>query len=137
MPITRKEPVEEIAAVWPGAKVDFRRRCFVRSILVGWLATMSSVSAQGLGNGEWFTVNIAGYMSQPKLIEGQLIASGESSVSPIHRVGNSFSYSSQDNLKVPEAFTFRWRAETDTRMQERVFLVRSQLPQEVVAKLAS
>lgn len=88
-----------------------------------------------LGHGEWLSVNIAGYMSQPRLIEGQLTPSDESKLDSIKQVGQSFSYSPQDNLRVPEAFTFRWRAEGDAQMQERVFRVRSRLPKDVLEKI--
>jgi hypothetical protein len=98
---------------------------------------MSSPVAQLLGSGEWFTVNIAGYLSQPRLLEGRLIASAESKVQPVYQVGDAFGYSSQDNQKVPEAFTFRWRAEGDKQAHERLIQVRSQLPHDVLRKLAS
>ncbi len=120
-----------------GATVGSRRRRLIVMSIFGLLISALSARAQTLGRGEWFRVNIAGYMSEPKLIEGQLIPSGESKLEPVRQVGDSFGYSPQDNLQVPEAFTFRWRAVGDTKLHERVFRVRSRLPKEVIEKLTT
>ncbi|HEX6704001.1 MAG TPA: hypothetical protein VF169_04505 [Albitalea sp.] len=109
---------------------------FLHKLVRFTLASLLVACAGPLSAG-WMTINIAGYMSRPRLLEARLTPS-EPNVHVFDQIGKAITYSPPNGpAAVPETFTFRWRAEGDPGESEVVFAIRSKLPPHVLERLAS
>ena len=110
--------------------------CAMRRSLITALGVLLSGCAIAKNQGEWFTTGFAAHLSSPKVLEVEVF-SPDQKIDRIKRPGAGFSYSSQDNLRVPDTVVLHWRAETDAQMHEKTFGIRSNLPADVIQKLQS
>lgn len=95
---------------------------------------MAGGQGEWLDKSEWFGIGVAGYASKPELDFAELRDSGGKGITSL----NSFiSFGGLgSHAKVPEEVEFTWKVKGESETHSQKMKLRSQIPAEVIEKLA-